>query len=55
MIVIEGGFLIEVILVLFVPFVPLEPFVPFVPLEPFVPFVLFEEPTKMLQSVVIPV
>jgi hypothetical protein len=49
MIVIEGGFLIEVIFVLFVPFVP------FVPLEPFVPFVLFEEPTKMLQSVVIPV
>jgi hypothetical protein len=49
MIVIEGGFLIEVIFVLFVPFVP------FVPLEPFVPFVLFEEPIKMLQSVVIPV
>jgi hypothetical protein len=49
MIVIEGGFLIVVIFVLFVPFVP------FVPLEPFVPLVLFEEPTKMLQFVVIPV
>jgi hypothetical protein len=49
MIVIKGGFLIEVIFVLFVPFVP------FVPLEPFVPFELFEEPTKTLQSVVIPV